>query len=133
MAFGTPKLKLKFSAIHRTCFYLRIWTAHLKNMRKNIFPKNPVDMTVLFTQTFLEKSLVPDALSGPECCGQVGMSALSVVGLSAIGQAGLSAVGEVGLSAPVEVRLSAVGQVGLSAPIEVGLSAVGEVGLSAPG
>ncbi len=52
-------------------------------------------MTVLCTQTFLEKSLVPNALSGPECCGQVGLSALGEVGLSAIGEVGLSAPGEV--------------------------------------
>jgi hypothetical protein len=62
---------------------------------------------VLCTQTFLEKSLVPDALSGAECCGQVALSALGDVGLSAIGQAvgegGLSAIGEIRLSAPDEV------------------------------
>ncbi len=81
-------------------------------------------MKVLCTQTFLEKSLVPDALSRAECCGQVGLSALGEVGLSALGEVGLSAFGEVGLSAP---------QVGLSALSEVGLSAQGEVGLSAPG
>ncbi len=68
-------------------------------------------MTVLCSQTFLEKSIVPDALSSAECCGQVGLSAL--------GEVGLSAIGEVGLSAPVEVGLSAIGEIRLSAPGEV--------------
>ncbi len=66
---------------------------------------------VLCTQTFLEKSLVPDALSGAECCGQVGLSALGEVGLSAPVEVGVSAVGEVGLSAIRENRLSAPGVV----------------------
>jgi hypothetical protein len=83
------------------------------------------DGTLYRTQTFLEKSLVPYALSGPECCSQVGLSAL--------GRVRLSALGEVGLSAPGEVALSAIGQVGLSALGQVRLSAVGEGGLSAPG